>query len=115
MANATLRQAHRRQPQDVAHLRRPGRQQPPPVDAGLSCTDQATNVHAAGRARTVSGMYDDGYATGSPWPGPRHELLTLALLEDVAAVLARHGFPPLRGYALAELTASLYRLQSLCQ
>jgi len=39
-------------------------------------------------------------------------LLTLAVLEDVAAVLDRHGFPPLRGYALAELTASLYRLQS---
>jgi hypothetical protein len=42
---------------------------------------------------------------------PAAELLTLALLEDVAAVLHQHGFPPLRGYALAELTASLYRLQ----
>jgi hypothetical protein len=41
------------------------------------------------------------------------QALTLALLEDVAAVLARHGYQPLRGYALAELTASLYRLQSL--
>jgi hypothetical protein len=42
---------------------------------------------------------------------PRDELLTLAVLEDVASVLDQHGFPPLRGYALAELTASLYRLQ----
>jgi hypothetical protein len=39
------------------------------------------------------------------------EPLTLALLEDLAAVLHWHGYPPLRGYALAELTASLYRLQ----
>ncbi len=48
-------------------------------------------------------------------PPPRTtggEQLTLALLEDVAAVLHRHGYPPLRGYALAELTASLYRLQN---
>jgi len=60
-------------------------------------------------------MFDDGFfddATGYSWRGPRPELLTLALLEDVAAVLDQHGFPPLRGYALAELTASLYRLQS---
>lgn len=52
--------------------------------------------------------------TRSPAPPgavPRPELLTLAVLEDVAAVLARHGFPPLRGYPLAELTPSLYRLQ----
>ncbi len=48
-------------------------------------------------------------------PTPRTtggEQLTLALLEDVAAILHRHGYPPLRGYALAELTASLYRLQN---
>ena len=38
--------------------------------------------------------------------------LTLALLEDLAALLQQHGFPPLRGYALAEITTSLYRLQS---
>ena len=60
-------------------------------------------------------MFDDndvcGGATGSSWSGRAPEPLTLALLEDVAAVLSRHGFPPLRGYALAELTASLYRLQ----
>jgi hypothetical protein len=36
--------------------------------------------------------------------------LTLALLEDLAAVLLRHGYPPLTGYALAELTGSLYRI-----
>ena len=60
-------------------------------------------------------MFDDdiyGDPTGSSSRSGRgHEPLTLALLEDVAAVLSRHGFPPLRGYALAELTASLYRLQ----
>jgi hypothetical protein len=42
---------------------------------------------------------------------PASGLPTLAVLEDVAAVLDRHGFGPLRGYALAELTASLYRLE----
>jgi hypothetical protein len=36
--------------------------------------------------------------------------LTLALLEDLADVLLQHGYPPLRGYALAELTGSLYRI-----
>ncbi len=55
------------------------------------------------------GMFDELY--GRIPRAPRDELLTLAVLEDVAAVLNRHGFPPLRGYALAELTASLYRLQ----
>jgi hypothetical protein len=43
-------------------------------------------------------------------PPPTNGQLTLALLEDLGAVLQRHGYPPLRGYALAELTASLYRL-----
>ncbi len=46
------------------------------------------------------------------WPAaaahPRQ--LTLALLEDLAAVLLGHGYPPLTGYALAELTGSLYRI-----
>lgn len=55
------------------------------------------------------GSFDDfhGYSARPAVP----EQLTLAVLEDVAAVLDRHGFGPLRGYALAELTASLYRLQ----
>ncbi|MCU1595326.1 MAG: hypothetical protein JWO12_2718, partial [Frankiales bacterium] len=49
--------------------------------------------------------------------GPRRgarrseETLTLALLEDLAAVLHAHGYPPLTGYALVELTSSLYRIQ----
>ena len=38
------------------------------------------------------------------------QALTLALLEDLAVVLQAHGFPPLRGYVLVELTSSLYRL-----
>jgi hypothetical protein len=58
-----------------------------------------------------SGFDNDPY---SPWPGPgarrSGETLTLALLEDLAAVLQAHGFPPLSGYALVELTSSLYRL-----
>lgn len=54
-------------------------------------------------------MFDDFH--GRRLAPPVSELLSLALLEDVAAVLDRHGFGPLRGYALAELTASLYRLQ----
>jgi len=63
---------------------------------------------------TLVGMCDDGlydeFRTRRREPS-EPQVLTLALLEDVAAVLARHGYPPLRGYALAELTASLYRLQ----
>jgi hypothetical protein len=55
------------------------------------------------------GLFDELH--GRTPCAPRDELLTLAVLEDVAAVLDQHGFPPLRGYALAELTASLYRLQ----
>ena len=64
--------------------------------------------------RTLIGVCDDGmfdeFYRHAPRP-PASEVLTLAVLEDVAAVLDRHGFGPLRGYALAELTASLYRLQ----
>ncbi|GAC1445489.1 MAG: hypothetical protein NVSMB55_26890 [Mycobacteriales bacterium] len=77
-----------------------------------------TRREAGAPARTVVGMFDDddddvyGGARGSFSSGPAHEPLTLTLLKAVlAAVLSRHGFPPLRGYALAELTASLYRLQ----
>jgi hypothetical protein len=36
--------------------------------------------------------------------------MTLALLEDLSAVLATHGYPPLRGYSLVEMTAGLYRI-----
>lgn len=39
------------------------------------------------------------------------EHLTLALLEDLSRLLVVHGFPPLRGRALAELTLSLERLE----
>ena len=63
------------------------------------------------------GSFDDVF--GDPYddrgPGGRDDgrssPVTLALLEDLNAVLVRHGFPPLRGYALAELTSSLYRIQ----
>ncbi|MCW2665648.1 MAG: hypothetical protein JWN57_610 [Frankiales bacterium] len=56
--------------------------------------------------------FDDTDDREPGWPAtatpPRQ--LTLALLEDVSAVLLRHGYPPLTGYALAELTGSLYRI-----
>lgn len=47
-----------------------------------------------------------------PWPPAASEpqQLTLALLEDLAAVLMWHGYPPLRGYALAELAGSHFRI-----
>jgi len=45
-------------------------------------------------------------------PGSSAELLTLALLEDLSALLTVHGFPPLRGYALAELTVCLQRIHA---
>lgn len=39
------------------------------------------------------------------------EPLTLALLEDLSKVLVIHGYPPLRGYALSQLTSVLAHLQ----
>lgn len=61
------------------------------------------------------GFNDDIYGPYVPHNPARGagDALTLALLEDLAALLQQHGFPPLRGYALAEITASLYRLQYL--
>ena len=57
---------------------------------------------------------DDGPHAG-PWPAEATEPreLTLAFLEDLSTVLAAHGFPPLRGYALAELAGCLYRISRL--
>jgi hypothetical protein len=57
---------------------------------------------------------DDRYQAG-PWPADATEPreLTLALLEDLSTVLAAHGLPPLRGYALAEVAGSLYRISRL--
>jgi hypothetical protein len=50
-----------------------------------------------------------------PWPDEATEprQLTLALLEDLSTVLIAHGFPPLRGYAMAELAGCLYRISRL--
>jgi hypothetical protein len=52
----------------------------------------------------------DGWAFDAPGFEPTGELVTLALLEDVSALLSLHGNPPLRGYALAELTLCLQRI-----
>ena len=53
---------------------------------------------------------DGGWAYEPPVIGPGSELLTLALLEDLSRLLAVHGYPPLRGYALADLAATLQRI-----
>lgn len=55
----------------------------------------------------------EGLGPLGPPPPTTEGQLTLALLEELAAVLQRHGYPPLRDYALAELTASLYRLAQM--
>ena len=61
-------------------------------------------------------MDDDGFYSSDDfqYDAPRldsaGELLTLALLEDLSKLLVVHGYAPLRGYALAELAACLYRL-----
>jgi len=56
----------------------------------------------------------DGWAFNAPPfdSGAAAELLTLALLEDLSALLTIHGFPPLRGYALAELAVCLQRIDA---
>ena len=54
----------------------------------------------------------DGFHFDAPHVDPAGELLTLALLEDMSNLLIVHGYPPLRGYALAELAACLHRLRS---
>jgi hypothetical protein len=55
----------------------------------------------------------DDWTFEAPRLGPASELLTLALLEDVSALLVLHGYPPLRGYALAEVTICLQRIHTL--
>ena len=62
--------------------------------------------HGPARAHSA-GLDDDSGFDNDPyslWPGlgagRSGEALTLALLEDLAAVFQAHGFPPLRGYAL---------------
>jgi hypothetical protein len=58
------------------------------------------------------GFYSsDGFQYDAPRLDPAGELLTLALLEDVSKLLVVHGYPPLRGYALAEMANSLHRLR----
>jgi hypothetical protein len=52
----------------------------------------------------------DGWAFDAPRLEPAGELLTLALLEDVSGLLSLHGYPALRGYALAKLTLCLQRI-----
>lgn len=55
---------------------------------------------------------DDWTFEAPPLRPPASELLTLALLEDVSALLVLHGYPPLRGDALAEVTICLQRIHT---
>ena len=56
---------------------------------------------------------DSGWAYEPPAITPGSELLTLALLEDLSRLLVVHGYPPLRGYALADLAVTLQRIRPL--
>lgn len=48
------------------------------------------------------------FPAGDPRRSGEH--MTLALLEDLSAVLVTHDYPPLCGDGLFEITASLYRI-----
>jgi hypothetical protein len=58
----------------------------------------------------------DSFDDVTSWPyqapalQPYGARLTLALLEDLSRLLIVHGYPPLRGRALTELTLSLQRI-----
>ena len=58
----------------------------------------------------------DSFDDVTSWPyqapalQPHGARLTLALLEDLSRLLIVHGYPPLRGHALTELTLSLQRI-----
>jgi hypothetical protein len=54
----------------------------------------------------------DDWTFEAPRPAPGSELLTFALLEDVSALLVLHGYPPLRDYALAEVTLCMQRIRT---
>lgn len=84
-----------------------------PLQHPRACTDPRPCRRSQQIANRLIHVCDDSLFDDLHGRTPRApELLTLALLEEVAAVLDRHGFPPLRGYGLAELTATLYRLQA---
>lgn len=61
----------------------------------------------------------DGLDDVTAWPyqpralQPGGERLTLALLEDLCRLLTVHGYPPLRGRALTELTIGLQRIDDV--
>jgi hypothetical protein len=48
-----------------------------------------------------------------PPPVVGEELLTLALLEDISRLLVIHGYPPLRGHALAAMSTAVHRLSRI--
>jgi hypothetical protein len=73
-------------------------------------------VRPVRRGAALSEDVDDDQAwcddRGWHYPPPvvGEELLTLALLEDISRLLVVHGYPPLRGHALAEMSTTLHRL-----
>ena len=62
--------------------------------------------------RDGMGEFDDvtSWPYQAPALQPHGARLTLALLEDLSRLLIVHGYPPLRGRALTELTLSLQRI-----
>ena len=54
-------------------------------------------------------MGEDPFEPYDRWLDASEARFTMAFVADVAEVLVRHGYPPLVGVALVELTAGLYR------
>lgn len=87
----------------------------------MGCSTRSTEPPAGGSfGREAGAVRDDDRVPYDadplgPWPEEATEprQLTLALLEDLSTVLIAHGFPPLRGYAMAELAGCLYRISRL--
>jgi hypothetical protein len=52
---------------------------------------------------------DEGAADHYPWLMGRDDRFTLALILDVAEVVAQHGYPAPAGATLVELTLGLFR------
>lgn len=86
--------------------------------ASPSTTSGLGRASTTGRVTVARVAVDEDPIDWDDWTfaarrlGPASELLTLALLGDVSALLVLHGYPPLRGYALAEVTLCLQRIHT---
>lgn len=99
LANAWGRRRSSTRPHHPQHPASDARATPPPATVEHVTFDENSNDPA-------------DWTFDVPRLGPASELLTLALLEDVSALLVLHGYAPLRGYALAEVTLCLQRIQT---